>query len=250
MRAAEVADIWADVFGDSAKTRLTRVISTQTGWIGLEDQILDAPLSVAEGHKKPVDSFDAYAVTGYFSAGLGSDDRASLLNGWLTDSRAFAAANADKQGLTGQPRADFITANRFDLATNLAASELENGSITGQVDGSLSNLVAEVLPHHAVVAKQRGLTLMMYEGGTHVVANGGLLDDAEITAFFQHLNYSRQMGTLYDHLLAGWAKLTPAPFNAFVDVYTPSKWGSWGGLRHLGDDNPRWQVLARGCTTC
>jgi hypothetical protein len=250
MRAAEVADIWADVFGDSAKTRLTRVISTQTGWIGLEDQILDAPLSVAEGHKKPVDSFDAYAVTGYFSAGLGSDDRADMLQGWLADSRAFAAANADKQGLTGQPRADFVTANRFDLATNLAASELENGAVTGQVGGSLSHLVKEVLPHHAAVAKQRGLTLMMYEGGTHVVANGGLLDDSEITAFFQHLNYSRQMGTLYDHLLAGWSKLTPAPFNAFVDVYAPSKWGSWGGLRHLGDDNPRWQVLARGCTTC
>jgi hypothetical protein len=83
-----------------------------------------------------------------------------------------------------------------------------------------------------------------------VVANGSLLDDEEVTAFFHHLNYSSQMGALYDHLQEGWATLTPAPFNAFVDVYAPNKWGSWGGLRHLGDDNPRWQALAHGCKTC
>jgi hypothetical protein len=44
--------------------------------------------------------------------------------------------------------------------------------------------------------------------------------------------------------------LTPAPFNAFVDVAAPSRWGSWGALRHLTDDNPRWQVLAKGCLAC
>jgi hypothetical protein len=250
MRAAEVADIWAEVFGDSAKTRLTRVIATQTGWIGLEDQILDAPLSVAEGHKPPVDSFDAYAVTGYFAASLGSDDKANVLRGWLADSRALATAQADQQGLTGQARDDFIAAHRFDLATDRAATELENGFVTGQSSDTLVDLLTHVLPHHAAVAQQRGLTLMMYEGGTHVVANGAMLDDAEVTAFFQHLNYTPQMGTLYDRLIEGWATLTPAPFNAFVDVYAPNKWGSWGGLRHLGDDNPRWQALAHGCKSC
>ena len=55
---------------------------------------------------------------------------------------------------------------------------------------------------------------------------------------------------LYGELLAGWQMLSDAPFNAFVDVYRPGKWGSWGALRHLGDDNPRWQALAKGCTAC
>jgi hypothetical protein len=250
MRAAEVADIWAEVFGDSAKDRLTRVIATQTGWIGLEEQILDAPLLVAEGGKPPVDSFDAYAVTGYFAASLGSDDKAAVLRGWLADSRALATAQAGQQGLTGQAMEEYIAAHRFDLATDRAATELENGFVTGQSSDTLVDLLTVVLPHHAAVAKQRGLTLMMYEGGTHVVANGTLLDDPEVTAFFQHLNYTPQMGMLYDRLLEGWANLTPAPFNAFVDVYTPTKWGSWGGLRHLGDDNPRWQALSQGCKTC
>ncbi|MGV8952902.1 MAG: hypothetical protein ACOH2M_17525 [Cypionkella sp.] len=41
LRAAQVADIWADVFKDTPQ-RLTRIISVQTGWLGLESQILDA----------------------------------------------------------------------------------------------------------------------------------------------------------------------------------------------------------------
>jgi len=106
------------------------------------------------------------------------------------------------------------------------------------------------LPYHAGIAKQNGLDLVMYEGGTHVVASGRLLEDDDVTAFFHHLNYAPEMGVLYDRLLEGWAALTPAPFNAFVDLYAPNKWGSWGGLRHLGDDNPRWQALAHGCKTC
>lgn len=250
MRAAEVANIWAEVFGDVGKDRLTRVISTQTAWLGLEEQILHAPLAVAEGRKPPAASFDAYAVTGYFAAGLGSDDKATALQGWLVQSRQLAQAQADQQGLAGKAKDAFVAAHRFDTATDRAATELENGFVTGQSADTLDALLTVVLPYHAKRAKQEGLALMMYEGGTHVVGNGVLLEDAEVTAFFHHLNYAPQMGALYDRLLHGWAALTPAPFNAFVDVYAPSKWGSWGGLRHLGDDNPRWQALAQGCGSC
>ena len=250
MRAAEVADIWADVFGEEGKDRLTRVIATQTGWIGLEEQIFDAPLVVAEGRKPPVDSFDAYAVTGYFAAGLGSDEKAGVLRNWLAESRQSAQAQADQQGLTGAARAAYLATHRFDLATDRAAAELENGFVTGQSADTLAALLTDMLPYHAEVARKRGLDLMMYEGGTHVVGLAALQDDEEVTAFFHHLNYAPQMGELYDRLMEGWAALTPAPFNAFVDVYAPNKWGSWGGLRHLGDDNPRWQSLAHGCQSC
>jgi hypothetical protein len=250
LRAAEVADIWHDVFGPDAKNRLTRVIATQTGWLGLEDQILNPPLAVAEGRKPPAASFDAYAVTGYFAAGLGSDDKAAVLRNWLSDSRQLAQAQADQQGLTGAARDSFVAQHRFDLATDRAATELENGFVTGQSSDTVVNLLTYVWPYHAKVAAEHGLALMMYEGGTHVVATGTLLEDEEVTAFFHHLNYAPQMGMLYDRLQDGWAALTPAPFNAFVDVYSPTKWGSWGGLRHLGDDNPRWQALAQGCKAC
>ena len=250
LRAAEVADIWTDVFGAEARDRLTRVITTQTGWLGLEAQILDAPLVVAEGRRPPKDSFDAYAVTGYFAGGLGGDAKAPMLKDLLAESLLRATEQADAQFLTGAARDIYIAKHRFDLATENAAMELENGFVSGQTDDTLVALLGHVWPYHAAVAKSEGMTLMMYEGGTHVVANGTLINDAEVTAFFHHLNYSPQMGALYEKLIEGWAALTSAPFNAFVDVYSPNKWGSWGGLRHLGDENPRWDALAQGCKSC
>ncbi|EEW26704.1 hypothetical protein [Rhodobacter ferrooxidans] len=234
LRAAQVAEIWAQVFGAQAKDRLVRVIATQTGWLGLEDQILDAPLLVAEGGKPPVQSFDAYAVTGYFSALLGSDFKTPQVRQWLAESQG-AAKDAK---------------HRYDRAIARAAAELRDGSETGDASDSLAQVLGEVLPHHAAVASARGLRLVMYEGGSHVVGYGAEVEDADLTAFFQALNYSPEMGALYDELLAGWARLTDAPFNGFVDVYRPTKWGSWGALRHLGDDNPRWRALALGCSTC
>ena len=53
------------------------------------------------------------------------------------------------------------------------------------------------------------------------------------------------MAGLYEILLDGWREVGGGPFNAFVDVAGPSKWGSWGALRHLDDVNPRWDG-ARG----
>ena len=219
LRAAEVADIWADVFADP--DRLVRVIATQTGWLGLEEQILEAPLVLAEGRPAPVASFDAYAVTGYFSAALGSDEKAAMVRSWLDQGE--------------------------EAALDLAARELRDGSVSGDAEGTLDHLTGTLWPYHAEVARRHGLRLVMYEGGTHVVGQGKQTEDVALTAFFARLNYAPQMGGLYDTLLGAWAGLTDAPFNAFVDVLQTSKWGSWGALRHLGDDNPRWRVLARGC---
>ena len=230
-RAAEVADIWADVFKDDP-ARLVRVIAVQTGWLGLEEQILDAPLVVAEGRPAPVESFDAYAVTGYFSALLGADDKALTVKGWLVQSK------------------DADPANPYALANAMAADELRDGRVTGQTEDTLTTLLGQTLPYHASIAADRGLALVMYEGGTHVVGFGAQMEDAELTAFFSQLNYTPEMGALYGELLAGWSLISDQPFNAFVDVYSPGKWGSWGALRHLGDDSPRWQALAKGCHGC
>lgn len=231
LRAGQVMDIWAQTFAD-APDRLVRIIATQTGWLGLEDQILNAPLVIAEGLPAPATQFDAYAVTGYFSALLGADEKAAMIRDWLAQSQAANPA---------QP---------YALANQLAAQELRDGSVSGDPSDSLAAVLGETLPYQAKVAADHGLRLMMYEGGTHVVGFGAQVDDPALTAFFIQLNFSPEMGALYGEVLAGWQALSDAPFNAFVDVYRPSKWGSWGALRHLGDDNPRWQALAKGCAAC
>ena len=228
LRAAEVATIWADAFGAAASDRLVRVISTQTGVEGIEAAILDAPLVQDEGRPAPRVAFDALAVTGYFSALLGAESKVPMVRGWLADSR----------------RAD--PTHPMAQAIALAAEELRDGRHSGMVENSVEDVLTRVWPYLDAVAEDNGLTLVMYEGGSHLVAMGQAMEDPEIVGFLEQLSYAPEIGALYGDLLQGWAGLTDAPFNAFVDVYYPTKWGSWGALRHLGDDNPRWQALAKG----
>jgi hypothetical protein len=226
MRASEIADIWAEVFTDDS--RLVRVIATHTGWLGREADILDAPLVVAEGRPEPYRSFDAYAVTGYFSARLVDDEKYAMVKEWLAESRAADPSNP------------------LALALARGAEEVEDGRHSGKPEGSIDDMLTNVFPHHAEVARDHGLQLVMYEGGSHIVGLGAALDDPEIATYLTTLSYTPEIGALYRKLMAGWSELTDAPFNAFVDISYPSKWGSWGALRHLGDDNPRWQALTKG----
>lgn len=250
LRASQMADIWAEVFGDQTDSRLIRILATQTGWIGLEDQILNASDVIAEGKPAPATHFDAYAVTGYFSALLGGEDKVPMVRDWIARSDAQARTEAAAKGLTGAEATTYLATHRYDLAFTLAAEELATGSMSGDPSDSLADVTGRILPYQAEIARRHDLTLMMYEGGTHVVAYAALVEDQSLTDFFTRLNYTPEIAALYAELMASWAKLTPAPFNAFVDVAAPSQWGSWGALRHLTDDNPRWQVLAKGCLEC
>lgn len=229
LRASEVAAIWAEVLPPE---RLVRVIATQTGYPGLEETILNAPLVMAEGKPAPSQSFDAYAITGYFAGLMVIDEKLPLVKDWLAES-----AKADP-------------AKPLALATTRAAEELRDGRHSGLPEDTVQDLLTRLWPYQAEVAQKAGLKLVMYEGGSHLVGIGKALDDPEVGAFLQHLSYSPEVAALYGEVMQGWAKLTDAPFNAFVDVYAPGKWGSWGAMRHLGDDNPRWQAIAKGCWQC
>ncbi|WP_164659678.1 hypothetical protein [Tropicibacter sp. Alg240-R139] len=245
-RAAEMAQIWTDVYGDQVDERLVRVIATQTGWIGLEELILEAPPWVADkpDRKRPADYFDAYAVTGYFGGVLGLEDRHDMVQGWLAESRAQARQQGSEKGLTGEALQEYVIKHRFDAASAQAWAELRDGLVSGQTEDTLAHNLTERLPYHAQVAETYGLELIMYEGGTHVVGIGPMVDDEELTAFFTHFNYSPEMGALYTELIRGWHALGGKLFNAYADVYRPNKWGSWGHLRHLSDTNPRWQAVS------
>ena len=248
LRATEVMAIWSEVFGNP--DRLVRVVATQTGWIGLEENILAAPLVLAEGRPLPAESFDAYAITGYFSGFFGAEHKIPLVKGWIAESTAAAEAEAMRQGLDAGATAVWMGLHRYDLAVERAEQELRDGRLSGKPEDTISTVRAEILPYHAAIAKKYGLSFAMYEGGSHVVGYGPAVEDAALTEFFVALNYSPGMGRLYGEFLAAWAEVSDQPFNGFVDVSTPSKWGSWGALRHLWDDNPRWRALARGCDPC
>lgn len=235
LRAAQVMDIWSEVFGPAAEDRLIRVVATHTGWPGLEQDILVAPLAFLTLGKPPKDSFDAYAVTGYFGYEMGGPEMAPRLRDWLDKSELAAQAAGQAEGLRRVALREFVRERRFDGAIAPVAQALE--------EGSLRQLVDEVFPYHAGVAYRNDLQLVMYEGGTHVAGHGAQVNDERLTAFFTAFNYTPEMARLYELLLAGWVDAGGTLFNAFVDVAPATQWGSWGALRHLDDANPRWDML-------
>lgn len=242
LRASQMASIWDDVYAGQDQ-RLLKIIATQTGWEGLEEDILTAPMWTAEAstNRAPYTFFDAYGVTGYFSGHLG-DAKADTVLKWLAESRAEAEAGSLE--LADQAaRARYVQEHQYDLAIKRAAQELRNGEVTGDAEDTVQAAVGHLFPYHAQVAKKYGLDLIMYEGGTHVVGIGDRLEDQELAAFFSVLNYSEEMGLLYAELMDGWKASGGTLFNAFTDVYPAGRWGSWGALRHLDDDNPRWNAI-------
>ncbi|MDF3413223.1 DUF4214 domain-containing protein [Sulfitobacter sp. M57] len=242
--AVEMAQIIDEIYG-ADNPNVIKVITTQTGWLGLESDILNAPDWVAEdpaGRVAPSNHFDAYAITGYFDGGLGRGEKGGMVLNWLDESLSRARADAAAQGLSGQARDAYINDHRYDYATGLAIRELRDGSVSGDPQGSLADL-ARLFAYHKEQADAAGLELVMYEGGTHVVGVGSWQGNDALTDFFSHLNYTSGMGRLYQELLQTWVDAGGTLFNAYTAVDRATIHGSWGHLRHLDDNNPRMDAV-------
>ena len=231
-KAATVMKIWTDVFGAEASQRLRRVVAVHTGWPELEQSVLLGTRAQNTLGVKPVDMFDAYAVTGYFGYELGDPE---TLGPALARAGVQAETDGKAQGLSRVALREYIAQNRFAGVNSLAADIVRNGS--------LNEMTNSLWPYHADVAARHGMQLVMYEGGTHAAAQWESVENEQLVEFLIGFNYSQEMADLYQEALDAWQGLTDSPFNAFVDVAAPGKWGSWGALRHLDDDNPRWRVL-------
>ncbi len=207
MRVAQMCDIWKTVF-DKEKNRVICVISTHTAKKGTEKEILDCPLWVKEGNKPCYQhQISAYAIAGYFGGSLGKPENESLLQSWLQESDGgFKKAFA------------YLLRQQDETMTTFS--------------------------YHSRVAKSRGLELVAYEGGQHIVGIKGIKDNERLTNFFIQLNRHPQMYNLYRRLLSDWEKAGGGLFLHFNDIRESNKHGSWGSLEYLQQSNsPKYDAL-------
>ncbi|MDA7429901.1 calcium-binding protein [Primorskyibacter aestuariivivens] len=233
MRGAQVMQIWEEVYGND--TDFLPTLGVQTGWPGLEEPMLDAPLYVAEGGTPPRDHYRGYAVSGYFGHYLGMDEEAPAVMEIVQGGIDRATKSGQAEGLRRVALREYVLKHRFKGTFAPVAQRLR--------DGSVRELVGELWAYHARVAQNLGMEMLMYEGGTHVAGVGDWREDETLTAYYTALNYSPEMGAIYADLLQAWKDAGGTMFNAFVDVAPASKFGSWGNLRHLQDSTPRWDAL-------
>ncbi|PSB22516.1 cellulose-binding protein [filamentous cyanobacterium CCP1] len=214
MRTAQMSDIWKQVFADQPD-RVVSIMATQTAWQGLENSSLDCSLWVAEGNSPCYrHGIDAYAITGYFSGKLPSDQAKDAIESWMEDS---------------------------DGGFGKAFTQIKQGSLldTDQFDDTIPGLEVS-FQYHQKVAQDRGLKLVVYEGGQHLARS----DDETLTEFFIELNRQPEMYDVYTEMLEHWKQENGTLFMHFSDISRPSRWGSWGALEYVGQEStPKYQAL-------
>lgn len=220
LRAAKVMSIFKSTFGKAAKSRLVRVVGTQTAFIGLEDAILNAPLVQCEGKPAPKRSFDAYAITGYFDGGLYADGNISKIDN-TPAVRRFA-----KQGEQGLKKA-FRQLDRGDvLPTQEGFISLEDPTADGVFSG-----LRQIFAYHAGVAADNGLRLVGYEGGPHLFSSFDTTRD--LTDFFLTLNRDSRMGAVVTKMLDMFRAAGGTRMAYFNDIEAYNRFGSWGALESV-----------------
>jgi hypothetical protein len=114
----------------------------------------------------------------------------------------------------------------------------------------------KTIAEQARLAKERGLRLVAYEAGQHLVGYGGAENNKALEELFQAVNRHPRMKTLYLDYLAGWRANGGTLAAIFSSLGSWSKWGSWGLMEYHGqpaekapkyqavveflDQNPRW----------
>lgn len=214
-RTAQISSIARSVYGADADKRLAMVISTQTGWMGIESYIWRGVDRAGLGTNA---HFDEWAVTTYWGWSLGTTDAAdhAKVMGWVNS----GAAGVDA-----------------------AFQEIEHGGLLK--DNTSLDAMKPVYAYQAKVAANHGLKMVSYEGSFGPTAYQFPNQDQDpLTAFYAKLENDPRMGTLYgrmadDFYAAGGKKLT-----VFNDIGPASKWGTWGTVDNLYAASVRWDALA------
>lgn len=128
-------------------------------------------------------------------------------------------------------------ASREDL--NWLLEHLENTSVPGAL---------EQLERSARFAKSKGLRLIAYEGGQHLVLHPAIHNNPKYRALLQSAQRAPGMARAYRALLTGWKRAGGELFVGFNFVSGPSKWGSWGALEHQAQplsEAPKYTAMLR-----
>jgi hypothetical protein len=201
-RTAQVCDIWQTVFAADAG-RVICVVGSQAANAFTATEAMDCPLSsLTPCHAHNI---DAIAIAPYFGGYLGHPDTA-------------AAVSA--------------------LSLDQLFTEINSGGVVagGPAGGAIAETRQWVIDNRAA-ANVRGKSLVSYEGGQHLVGFFGAENNAALTALFTSANRDNRMGDAYTTYLNQWQSNGGELFTHFNNASTYSKFGSWGAVERLDQQN-------------
>lgn len=214
LRTHNMCRIFRQVFAGQEQ-RLRCLISPQTGWRGMAEEVLNCP-SWIESH--PDDGsctkyVDAINITGYFAGCLPSHPQ--LISRWLAEGR--------------------------DAALNKGFSQLEHGGLIDDCEGdALDNLDHTIDNYHYFMqlAVRRGLALEVYEGGTHFDYSG---ESSAVKQFLVDMSRDERMQALYQRNFAAFRSAGGQTFNVWGWVGPNDPWANASSI--IDRDHPKYRAI-------
>jgi hypothetical protein len=203
-RTAEMCDLWkAAWIGE--EQRVVCVLGAQAANTWTASAALNCELSA----KKPCQSHGiaAVAIAPYFGYYVGGPNHEAEVAAWTSASDGGLAA----------------------LFEELQAG----GKLRGGPSGGALAQANDWNRYYGDLVRRRGLKLLAYEGGQHLVGVGNVINDKPVVDLLIAANRDPRMGNLYGRLLRDWAGAGGGLFMHFNSTGQYGRYGSWGALENM-----------------
>ena len=138
----------------------------------------------------------------------------------------------------------------YELGSPKTQSEVAKMSVDEILDaceGFVKNKkTLEIIAKQAQLAGQRGLRLVAYEGGQHLVGHGGAENNKQLEELLHAANRHPRMRQLYLAYLSVWKGAGGTMMAMYSSMGRYSKWGSWGLMEYHGQpivEAPKYQAV-------
>lgn len=233
MRTAQVCDAFKQGAFAGNTQRVKCVLGVQTVYHGLQKGAMECPLWVAEGNAPcHQHGLDYIAITSYFAGSLNApttidttEDHQweAIIRGWIAE------------GTPGLEKAMnyLLTGEGFGA---IGAPSMQHG---------VRQFLLDELAYWVPYANEHNMKIVAYEGGQHITANGGeLQNDTDLINFHIAINNHPRMYNVYNELFNAWKDGGGELHMHFVDIGPHNKYGSWGALKsYTQTSSPRWNAI-------
>lgn len=127
-----------------------------------------------------------------------------------------------------------------------AALSMTDEQLMNELSKAMKTQTFVWIDQYAKEMRRRGMALIAYEGGQHVVAYGENVNNETLTAKLTGLNRHPRMYDLYTAYLSKWGEAGGGVMAMFNSMGAYIKWGSWGLLEHEGQteaDAPKYRAV-------
>jgi hypothetical protein len=230
MRAAQLCKVVKAEFGAEAH-RVKCELNMQSGFVYMNQQTLDCPYAATEMGGACHKFLDGVAIAPYFGNYIAYTDKTTrdIVKTWYSQPDG-GVAKLFEEVLAQNANGAKVTPPLYGKAEE------------SHIDGSIGRAKTSMMASHKE-ATSRGLPVVAYEGGQHLVMAWDD-NDQQFLNLITNANRDARMGTAYSRLLTEWQAMGGQAFTVYNHVYKPGRYGFWGLKETQSDNaNPKWKAV-------